>query len=279
MTLAAASPPPITNHRKPWVAVLFTFLLPGLGQIYCGEGKRGVTFILFGLPVILSIGFFGAWDFFAGFLITIGVSLGYFLFVLWDALRTARAKREVAPKWYNVWYVYALVIIIPSLVPRDFLRYDVIGYETFKIPSASMLPTVRIGDYIMVALRYYRNNEIHRGDIVVFSLPENKSVTIIKRIVGLPGDTVEIRGSQFFLNSVVQPEEYAKYEGGGIKEGNFGPEKVPSGTVFLLGDNRDHSKDSRFWEHPFLPIDRLKGKVLYVYWSSIETSRIGTTIK
>lgn len=184
------------------------------------------------------------------------------------------------------------LFIIAALV----LRASVV--EAFKIPSGSMIPTLRIGDHILVSkLSYgvrvpfmthsaYVFSQPQRGDIVVFTRPDENGtfedesdINIIKRVVGLPGDKIEVRDAKLYVNDQPLDEGYARWEDGGIREGNFGPETVPDGHVFLLGDNRDHSRDSRFWQEPFLPIDRIKGRAMIIYWSWDNLSRIGTVLR
>lgn len=176
------------------------------------------------------------------------------------------------------------------------LRASVV--EAFKIPSGSMIPTLRIGDHILVSkLSYgvrvpfmthsaYIFSQPQRGDIVVFTRPDEdltledeSDINIIKRVVGLPGDKVEVRDTKLYINDQPLDESYARWEDGGIREGNFGPEAVPVGHVFLLGDNRDHSRDSRFWQEPFLSIDRIKGRAMIIYWSWDNLARIGTILR
>jgi len=162
------------------------------------------------------------------------------------------------------------------LVIAFLLRASVV--EAFKIPSGSMIPTLRIGDHILVSkLSYgfrlpfvtkfiYQFAEPQHGDIVVFTRPDEPETNIIKRVIGIPGDLIEVRQTKLFINNQLQYEPYARYELNGIK--NFGPERVPEGHIFMLGDNRDHSRDSRFWEEtPWLEIQRVKGRALIIYWS------------
>ena len=157
------------------------------------------------------------------------------------------------------------------------LRASVV--EAFKIPSGSMIPTLRIGDHILVSkLSYGLRLPLYqrfvfqwqmpsRGDIVVFTQKEDPSTNFIKRVIGLPGEIVEVRGSRVYINNRLVPENYARWEEGGLSEGSFGPEQVPPGHTFLLGDNRDHSRDSRFWANPFLDMQRVKGRAWVIYWS------------
>ena len=158
--------------------------------------------------------------------------------------------------------------------------------EAFKIPSSSMLPTLEIGDQLLVNklsyglwLPFLEQNVISfadpkQGDIVVFTLPDddltpevNESNTnIIKRVIGLAGDEVEVRGTKVIVNGKVILDPWGKWREGGVK--NFPRSKVPDGHVFVLGDNRDQSKDARFWTYPFLSIKRIKGRAIIIYWNA-----------
>lgn len=157
------------------------------------------------------------------------------------------------------------------------LRASVV--EAFKIPSSSMEPTLEIGDHILVnKLSYglrapfvaetlvgYRAPE--RGDVVVFTLPDDPSTNIIKRVIGLPGDRIIVRGTKLYINDKLyeKDDDYAIWILGGRR--SFGPVTVPPGKVLLLGDNRDASKDSRFWDDPFLEMSRIKGRAFMIYWN------------
>ena len=198
-------------------------------------------------------------------------------------------------------FIKTLAII---LVIALFLRASVV--EAYKIPSGSMIPTLLIGDHILVTkynyglwLPFLKTSVQHlrapkRGDIVVFTrpdnprTPENESAdNIIKRVIGEPGDVVEVRGSQVYINGAPLDEPYAVWDLGGAMD--FGPEKVPDDSVFLMGDNRDHSKDSRFWENPqeprsawngpYLNIRRIKGRAQFIYWNFANLGRIGKAVR
>lgn len=195
----------------------------------------------------------------------------------------------------EVWSFFKTLAVF--LAAAFVLRASVV--EAFKIPSGSMIPTLRIGDHILVSKFSYGLRAPlvdttlfdfdmpRRGDIVVFTRPDDpltehedeSSINIIKRVIGLPGDVVEVKNTRVYINNEVYNEPYARWDEGGIREGNFGPETVPPGHVFLLGDNRDHSRDSRFWQTPFLEMNRIKGRALLIYWSWDDLSRIGMTIR
>jgi len=117
--------------------------------------------------------------------------------------------------------------------------------------------------------------EPKRQDIVVFIFPRDKSKDFIKRVIALPGEKVEIRDNKIYIDDKLYPDPYGHYEnskGTYVFRGKFGPVKVPEGHVFVLGDNRDHSYDSRYWG--FVPIEYLRGKAMIVYWSWPNWNRI-----
>jgi len=189
--------------------------------------------------------------------------------------------------------------ILIALVLALFIRAFIV--QAYKIPSGSMIPTLLIGDYLLVnKLAYGIRNPIkndfiyfrklpERQEIVVFTYPLNKKLDFIKRVIGLPGDTVEIVNKKVYVNGKLLKEPYVQFNDPEIypKEvsprDNYGPVKVPPGYIFVLGDNRDQSYDSRFWG--FVPINYLKGKALIIYfsWDSknfrIRFNRIGKLIQ
>jgi signal peptidase I len=196
---------------------------------------------------------------------------------------TQTAATENKPKSLKEEILEFVRTIIVFIAVALLLRASVV--EAFKIPSSSMEPTLEIGDHILVnKLSYglrlpfvtesvYSFRTPKRYDVVVFTLPEDSGTNIIKRVIGTPGDTVEVKGTQVFINGEpLKDDIYARWVLGGKKD--FGPEKVPPGHVFMMGDNRDQSRDSRFWTgpdetpSPFLEISRIKGRAFIIYWNS-----------
>jgi len=170
--------------------------------------------------------------------------------------------------------------------------------EPFRIPSSSMEPTLQRGDYILVnKLSYGLRAPVikktllefrppKRQDVVVFTRPDDpltkgddeSDTNIIKRVIGLPGDQIEVKGMEVLVNDKPLPEDYSRWLNGGKK--NYSAVEVPEGHIFLLGDNRDHSKDSRYWGDPFLPIERIKGRAFLIYWNSFfSLKRVFKTIE
>jgi signal peptidase I len=129
-----------------------------------------------------------------------------------------------------------------------------------RVDGSSMEPNFHNGDYVIVNRVAYQTGEIERGDVVVFPYPQNEEVDYIKRVVGLPGDQVAIYGGVVYLNGEAVPETYV------MEPWSFdlAEQTVPEGSVFVLGDNRNNSEDSRSWG--FLSIDKIIGKAVFRYW-------------
>ena len=175
-------------------------------------------------------------------------------------------------------YAEAIIIaILIALVIRTFV------VQAFKIPSGSMKPTFQIGDHILVSKFIFGIKipfigktlipigEPKREDIVVFIYPEDRSKDFIKRVIGIGGDTIEIRNKKIFLNGLPYNDSHGVYSDDFMIPGsvqprdNFGPITVRPGAIFVMGDNRDQSYDSRFWG--FVDLKDVMGKAFMIYWS------------
>jgi signal peptidase I len=192
-------------------------------------------------------------------------------------------------------YIEAILL---AIVIAFFIRTFVI--QAYKIPSGSMKPTLLIGDHILVSkfnygikLPFIRSTLIpvgspKRGDILVFIYPEDRSKDFIKRLIGVPGDTIEIRDKKIILNGQPFDDTHGVHSDSLVIPGavqprdNLGPVRVPEGSLFVMGDNRDESYDSRFWG--FVDMKDVLGKALIIYWSwnqveyGVRWSRIGTIL-
>ncbi|BCL62284.1 signal peptidase I [Desulfomarina profundi] len=180
----------------------------------------------------------------------------------------------------SVFREYFEAIVIAVLLAL-FIRTFVV--QAFKIPSGSMLPTLQIGDHLLVNKFIYGIKvpfsgkmivpfkKISRGDVVVFRFPKDRSVDYIKRVIGTPGDTVEIKNKQVFVNGEPIDDPHAHISSSAILDkkvsprDNFGPILVPEDRIFVMGDNRDNSYDSRFWG--FVDQKDVLGKAFILYWS------------
>ena len=170
-----------------------------------------------------------------------------------------------------------LVAVLLALFIRTFI------VQAFKIPSGSMKQTLQVGDHILVNKFIYGVKlpvlqktiiplkNPRRGDIIVFKYPVEPEKDFIKRVVGVPGDVVEGQNKQIFINHQPLVEPYAIqtdphiYPKGMQIRDNFGPITVPENALFVMGDNRDQSADSRFWG--FVDMKKVRGKAFMIYWS------------
>lgn len=194
----------------------------------------------------------------------------------------------------SVWREYAealAVALVLALVIRTFV------VQAFKIPSESMLNTLLVGDHLLASkfaygikipftdTYIYEGDEPQRGDIIIFKSPNDKNIDFIKRIIGVPGDTIEIRDKQLYRNGEPVREEYIINSDGDRIEGirdNYGPVTVEPDKYFVMGDNRDNSLDSRFWG--FVDRDDILAKAWRIYWSwgglsDIRWDRLGKKIE
>jgi len=207
-------------------------------------------------------------------------------------LKTLEKKSKSTFREYAEAIVVALVL---ALLIRTFV------VQAFKIPSGSMEPTLEIGDHILVNkfiygikipfthLSFGAWTQPKRGEVIVFIYPLEPEKDFIKRVIGVPGDTVRIVNKKLYINGAEAQDPHAVYKedpvlpGDAQKRDNFGPITVPSGKIFVLGDNRDRSLDSRFWG--FVPLEDVKGKAFIIYWSwdrqetNVRWKRLGRLIE
>jgi len=185
----------------------------------------------------------------------------------------------------------AIIAFLLALLIRTF------AVQAYKIPTGSMEPTLLVGDYILVNRLAYgfrfpyvgylvRWGEIERGDVVVFIYPEDPSKDFIKRVIGLPGEILEIKEKKIYINGKILEENWGFFKDEkyiGSPRDDFGPVEIPKDRIFVMGDNRDESNDSRFWGT--VPIENVKGKAFLIYFSwdpinkKVRTYRIFSVIR
>lgn len=202
------------------------------------------------------------------------------------AARMPEERSEPAPFRKSTVREYFESIVI-AVILALFIRTFVV--QAFKIPTGSMENNLLIGDHLLVNKFVFGPSEtalerallpigtVHRGDVIVFKYPEEPERDFIKRVIGLPGETLELRQKKVYINGTPLDEPYVHFlepPGGetsmheftsyDVRE-RYGPVTVPPNQYFVMGDNRDNSQDSRYWG--FLSRDYIKGKALVIYWS------------
>jgi len=189
-------------------------------------------------------------------------------------------SEAMAPKRKHILREYGEAILV-AVILALFIRTFVV--QAFKIPSGSMKPTLLVGDHILVNKFIYGIKipfldktlipiaDPKRGDVIVFKFPEDPKKDFIKRVIAVAGDTVEIRNKKVYINDMPAEDFHGMYldphiiPGNARPRDNKGPLTVPANSLFVMGDNRDHSYDSRFWG--FVRLSAVRGKAFIIYWS------------
>jgi signal peptidase I len=288
------------------VAVLLSLAATGLGQIYCGRIVRGLVMFLGSLlfaPAILAAAFAPpASVVLVGLIVALAAVLGVYVFAVVDAFCLARRSGDYQPKDYNHPLIYALFLVVGLTYPAAglyLIRSSV--FEAFEIPTASETPTLLPGDRVLVNKTTYQRRFVRRGDVVVFRVASEPGRNWVKRVIGLPGDTVEVKDNQVVVNGkplareplpraslgaaapIVQGELFEETNAGRRYRilfaadskplADYPPAKTPEGACFVLGDNRNQSRDSR--DFGFVALGDVLGDVQYRYWPAATWSRFG----
>jgi len=293
MTESSQPTPPadVPTPRRPWVAVILTLLLPGLGHLYAGAPRRALLVYLLSLFVgavaVAALTILSETSLPLTLVLVSGVLVAvlFATLVARDAVLQARhAGANYALRRYNRWYVYAvLFLVVAFLVQPGYARLFHNLIQAYQIPNTSMEPTLLLGDYILA-------RPLHRpplrGQIVIF---RHRGVFRVKRVVGMPGDTLAMNGGVLSVNGHPISEPYAShahersdFDAEFLWQRHFlpatadtsayhptttvwGPIVVPSGDYFVLGDNRPESADSRYWG--FIAADSIVQRPTVVYFS------------
>lgn len=292
--------------RKPWTALGMSLVLPGFGQLYNGELNKAIWlflgFAFLSIPGIALIALYLPDGWVVPILaLSLLTTLSLWLFGMIDAWRGAKARPAYEPERWQVSGVYMLVLVLCDILALPMLTGYVRSHEVeaFRIPSASMEPTVLQGDFLFADKRYNCHGckaAIHRGDIGIFTYPNNRTLLYIKRIIALPDDRVTIHGQEIEVNGKpltvpgsdgTSARESIETEDGKtwriIPDATSQPKVdidlvVPPGQVFVLGDNRAASNDSR--KFGTVPIQDVEGKARQVWLSigpeGVRWNRLGT---
>ena len=287
--------------------MILSLAATGLGQIYCGRIARGLVMflgsLLFAPAIVVAALLPPATVVLVGLILVLLTVLGVSIFAVVDAFRLAHRGRDLFQSMdYNHPLVYALFILVGLTYSAGglyFLRSSV--FETFAIPTASEVPTLLPGDRVLVNKTTYQRRFVRRGDEVVFRVRSESGLNWVKRVIALPGDTVEVKDNEVVVNGQPLPREPAPraslgtasplVKGELFEETNAGrryrilfasdtkplpdyPEaKVPDGMCFVLGDNRNNSRDSRTMG--YVALGDVLGEVQYRYWPAATWTRFG----
>ena len=173
-------------------------------------------------------------------------------------------KEQQGKRTMWAWVKEILIIFICALAIAVLIKSFLI--DSRVVPSSSMYPTIEIGDRVLMwRLAYAFGGEPERGDIVVFEAPEelHESSDLIKRVMGLPGETIEIKDGTVYIDGEALAEDDYQHA---TPTYDYGPVTVPQDCYFMMGDNRNKSVDSHEWNDPFISADDIKGKAIFRYW-------------
>jgi signal peptidase I len=276
---------PATRKVRPVLAFFAGWFGIGLGYVYVGRIRLGVATLV----ATFGIWAFSAWTrlivskastlwLLAAILLLISVTS------LVHPVVIAVRHRDAPKRNYNRWWVYGIWALGTFALAITLIdhRAQFFGYEPFRTPTESMAPTIERKEFFMTDTWRYKHHSPSNGEIVVFERPGEPGIKYVKRIVGVPGDRVEARDAVLYRNGEAVAEPYLHALRPYIAYGrSFGPTLVGQGQVFVLGDYRDNSLDSRVWGP--IPIDHLHGQAQYIWFSMadgvVRWNRIGILLR
>jgi len=264
------------KKRKTILALILSLLTPGLGQIYNGQFKKGISYLVGFYLVYITFSFLLLA--FHGMILYLLVTVGFFFFIVIDASRGANELKAITLKPFNKWYIYLVIFLLSNLAIRPLLAWTIKNNiaRAYKIPSSTMEPALLVGDRLIADMRSYKSQKPQRGDIIIFEYPKDPSKYFIKRVIGLEGEKVEIVNNKIYINDKLLDDSWGYFTKDYPALDTYGPVVVPKDSLFVLGDNRNNSQDSRFFG--FVNVEKVRGKALYLYWSK-DKSRIGMELK
>jgi signal peptidase I len=311
--MSSTAPYDGTARHKPWLAVLMSLVLPGFGQLYNGEINKAlwtfICFVLLTIPFGAMLALYGPESMLvAGLALATLAGLALWLWAMTDAWRTAARTNSSHPQPWQTSGLYLATLVVSAFLVLPFTYSYVRGHlaEPFQVPSSSMTPTILPGDFIFADKRYNCpgcKHAVRRGDIALFVYPNDRTKYYIKRIIGLPGDRVEMRGREVLLNGKsLLAQEIPKAEGVDVIEETDiehagkrrwtvhwdGPSEafanavvtVPPGHVLVLGDHRNASSDSRAFGT--VPLHDVVGRARQIWMSwnhGVRWDRLGRVLQ
>jgi signal peptidase I len=264
------------KNRSAILSAIFSIIMPGLGHIYNGKRNSGILIALAFLIFYLFILSTGVFITFTGMIVTLTIYFAAFISVIIHSIILARKNSDYQLTNYNKPVIYILMVVL-----FHSLSY-LIGFlsivEANRLGSDSMNPTLQEGDFIICLVDKPALSADNRGQLITFTSPYDNETQWIKRAIAFEGETIEIISDSIFIDGVYYTDPHPQF----IEFYNFqtinnlSPTVIPEGKVFVLGDNRNNSEDSRHFGS--IDVDKVTGRPLYIYWSS-DKNRIGNTLE
>lgn len=262
--------------RQLIVPALASAVVPGIGQLALKEKRSALIYLaLLVVWFVLFLPPFRIPHFYPGALFAIFSAIALMVTASWRALRSRAWNLRSGSYWW-LFVLIPLACIVASLYWAVALRVG--GFRGFTIPSTSMEPTIMSGDVILADMRYYQDRNPSEDNLILFRSPTTQGLILLKRVIGTGGDTIRSEGGQIYLNGKPLDEPYVEHIGGAPDEMmDFGPIAVPPRKLFVMGDNRDVSLDSRAAEFGLIDESAVMGRALYIFRSPHD--RTGESLK
>lgn len=267
-----------------------SLLLPGLGHLSCGKVRKAlIVYVISQVTIIAAFFVFIKIALPYNLILSVTMFASVYLYAIIDSILLAKKPGNTLKLKPILGYsILVAVIIFHSKIIRPFLGSTVKQkfIQAFRIPSDTMFPTLLVGDMLLVDKHSYSEVNPKRDDIVVFQAPEDSSKTLIRRIVGTGGETIEIKNTKVYINGLLYAEPYEINNDKTFQDNErntLSPFVISENSYFVIGDNRDQNHDNRFWGI----VDRkdVNGKAVKFYWSwdkdksKVRWDRIGRDIK
>lgn len=288
---------PQSHPRNAFKAAVFSLVFPGLGQVYNGQIKKGILYFALSylIPVIFAV---TRWaTSFAGMVIFLTIAISFLLFMVVDAIINAQRQKFYILKPYNKWYNYVLIAIFISTMTLVFDIKKMIGIQSYIAQTTANNPTILEGDWIITDTKAYEKNTPKIGDLVTFTKEDGQ--LFMYRIVGLPKDTISLKDNIVSINNKLSKSKFIadrnieginfseleetfpnghshriykskeEFDDGMMNMNDF---VVPTDSIFVLGDSRDHALDSRYIG--CIAKNQITGQIKYSYWGKTGFKRI-----
>lgn len=268
------------KKRSIILSVLASLIAPPFGHVYVGRPLRGFVIFGAGFVTLLITGWLGASTALWSFYFAQSLYIIVLIILSIDAGIIAKQQENYTLHIYNKWYIY-LSLLLMMLYVLNFIMFNrglFFGFDNHRNISENMSPTLKTGDLIATDTRDYIQGIIpERKDIITFQYPKEPTTIYVKRVIGLPGENIHIKNGVVIINNKSVTEPYVPLS---CKIKGYSQEmrevEIPNDHIFVLGDNRDNSNDSRFWGT--LPIENITGKVTLI-WYANDLDRVKTLKK